>query len=79
MSDSYPVRNVRVRQAPQLNSSGDVVNFTLVTFSVGPHGPFTIMFPPGTATAQAVTDAIKATVNQLREQDQIISAFNAGA
>ena len=63
-------------QSSRLDANGQVFTATLVRFSVGPHGPFTLMFAPGQATPEAVTAAITATVNQIIAADQMIAQLN---
>jgi hypothetical protein len=76
---SFTVTNLRVRQSPQLDASGNVFQATLVSFNVGPHGTFTVMFPPGAGSTQAITDAITATVNNIKALVQAIGTLNSQA
>jgi hypothetical protein len=76
---NYVVTGVRIRQTPQLNNAGQVSTFTIVTFGVGPHGPFTLAYASGTATAAQILQDITARVNAIRETDQAIAALNNAA
>jgi hypothetical protein len=72
----FQVTNVAIKQTPRLDANGKVWNATVVSFYVGPHGPFTLTFAPGQATNQEITDRITATVNQLIAQFEAINQLN---
>jgi hypothetical protein len=60
-----------------LDRNGRPATAFTVTFSVGIHGPFTIMFAPEQATPDNIRDAILTQVNALRSQDALIAELNA--
>jgi len=74
---NYQVTNIRVRQSPRLDANGTAYSATIVTFMVGPHGPFQLVFGPGQGTQQAITAGITATVNQLISTANSIAQLNA--
>lgn len=76
---NYEVNGVRVRQSPQLSNAGQVTTMTIVTFSVGNHGPFTLVYPIGTATPAQISQDITARVNALMETNRLIAALNASS
>lgn len=73
---NFQVSNVRIRQSPRLDASGNPFQATIVSFMVGPHGPFTLSFAPGAGTTAAIQAAITATVNQLIDQFNQINTLN---
>jgi hypothetical protein len=72
----FQVTNVAIKQTPRLDANGKVWNATVVSFYVGPHGPFTLTFAPGQATTQRITEGITSTVNQIVDQFNQINALN---
>jgi len=73
----YQVSGVKVTQGLLLDRNGRPATAFTVTFSVGIHGPFTVMFSPESATPENIRDAILAQVNALRAQDALIAQLNA--
>ena len=72
----YQVTGLIIKQIATLDQNGRPINSVTVTFSVGRHGPFTVVFPAGGATPDAVRDVITAQVNSLRQTDQAIAQLN---
>jgi hypothetical protein len=73
---NFQVTNVMVRQSPRLDATGKVFTSTVLSFYVGPHGPFTVTFGPGQATTAQIMAVITSTVNQLIDQAQQINQLN---
>lgn len=74
---SLAITDVTIRQSPLLDSRGQVQTTTTATFTVGPHGPFTLSWPGATPTAADIAAAIKAKVDELRALGVAIAQLNA--
>jgi len=61
------VNNLKVSQTTRLDAQGNVQRPTVVSYYLGPHGPFTDEFPEGGATATAIKSAILDRQKELRE------------
>jgi hypothetical protein len=73
----YAVNGVRLRETPRLDANGNPFTATLVSFLVGQHGPFTLMFAPGQGTPDAISAAIIQFVNNVMALDQKVANLNA--
>jgi hypothetical protein len=78
MADNqFAVSNIRIRQSAQLDGNGNPFTATLVSFLVGQHGPFTLMFAPGQGSPAAITAAITATQNEIKTLVSNVANLNA--
>lgn len=75
-SGQLQVSGLTIRQTPQTDQNGNPFLATLVSFSVGPHGPFTLMFPPGELDPTVISAAVQAFVSRILTVLQNISQFN---
>jgi len=73
---NYTVSNVVIRQAPQLGPTGTVSQATVVSFSVGPHGPFTLTWPTTPPAPADIVAAITARVDEIRGLDTALAQLN---
>ena len=60
------VHDIQQTEQTVFLADGSTVRMTLVRFSIGKHGPFTLSFEPGAATADAVRAAIQSKQADLR-------------
>lgn len=60
------VHDMQVAHVPSWDKDGKQINNTVVTFHVGPHGPFVHTYPSGQATPDQVNGAIAKQVADLR-------------
>lgn len=61
------IRNVLIRESAVPNVSGGIQRRTVLTFYVGPHGPFTREFESAAATPAALRAAMVSQQAALRE------------
>jgi len=68
MADPLATQIISVTQSASLDSQGNVVPQVILSYKIGPHGPFTAAFPAATftaATAQEVINQRAREINQL--------------
>jgi len=75
-TDAFNVRELTVRETPTLTASGRTAMTTVVSFSVGTHGPFTVVYP-GQANAAQITKDVTAKVNELRALAKAVGDLNS--
>jgi Na+/H+-translocating membrane pyrophosphatase len=63
-TSEFAVRDLLVRETPTLTASGRTAMTTTVSFSVGAHGPFTIVYP-GLANSAQIGEDVRNKVNEL--------------
>lgn len=63
----YAVSGVSVKQTPQLSQGGTLTQTTIVSFSVGDHGPFTVVFPTASPAPADILAAITNQVDALKQ------------
>lgn len=63
----FQVSQLVMRETPQLSQSGTVSTTTTVSFMVGPHGPYTLVFTRGTPAPEAVVSAVQSKVDQVKQ------------
>ena len=73
---SYKVTQVSIRTSPQLNANGRVSTNTIVSFYVGQHGPFSLIYPPNMSTPDQITKDITSKVNEIRTLDSAVNTLN---
>ena len=73
----YEVCNLMVRQSPRIDESGNAVVATIVSFTVGTRGPFTVTYATLTPTTDQIMGDVTAQVNQLRDLDGRVLTVNA--
>lgn len=76
-TDSYAVTDLVIREAPLLDSSGQVKSTTTATFMVGAHGPFTLSWPGMTPKASDIVTAIQNKVAEIKQLGAAVSQLNA--
>lgn len=64
--DGLDVHEVVVAHAPAFDQSGKMTHNTLVSYRVGPHGLFHLVYPPGQATPDKVNADIDKQVQEVR-------------
>ncbi len=67
MADPFAVHDISVRQQPFFNPNGSVSSQHVVTFFVGPHGPFVLYVTDPNFKGSVVKQQIDAKVRELRE------------
>jgi hypothetical protein len=72
----YDVRDLTIRETPQLTSGGRTVVTTSVTFMVGNHGPFAITYAGDKPNAAKITADVTEVVNRIRSIDQAVGQLN---
>lgn len=72
----FAVKDVLVRPTPIIGPNGQVTRETTVTFGVGPHGSFTLVYPGAAPDPAKITADIKAQVDQLRQLAQNVAQLN---
>jgi len=65
MADPLRPNIVNVTQTSSLDAQGNVLPQVVVTYKVGPHGPFTAVFPAAAFTAAAAQQVIAERTNEL--------------
>ena len=60
------VHDIVIANSPTFDRAGRMVNNTVVTFGIGDHGPFTLVYGPGEATPDRVNADIAAHVRDIR-------------
>lgn len=73
----YAVTQVTVRESPRLDARGSPCNAVILSFMVGPSGPFTVVYPDGQPTVDQMTADITAKVNALRQLDTNVATINS--
>ena len=75
-NSNFAVHDLTIREAPQLGDvGGAVIVRTVVRFSVGTHGPFTIIYD-GRPNAAQVSQDVTARVNELRQLAGAMTSLN---
>jgi hypothetical protein len=64
--DGLDVHDVRMSHTPVYDNNGRMQNNTVVTYQVGDHGPFHLVYGPGAATPAQVNGDIDRHVADLR-------------
>jgi hypothetical protein len=72
----YQVHDLITRETPIQTMQGKTALSTIITFSVGPHGPFTLVYQGARPNAAQITSDIVARVNELRATDSAIAQLN---
>lgn len=72
----YQVTNVQIRQSPQLGPGGKAQMTTILSFQVGPHGPFTVVWQDQKPTQADFLNAIAAQVNQIASTAKAVAQLN---
>lgn len=70
MADPFQVHDIAVRQQPFFRANGQTGSQHVVTFFVGPHGPFVLTVDDPNFKGTAVKEQIEAKVRELRELHQ---------
>ena len=74
-NNAFMVSGLVVRETPTLTNTGRTAMTTVVTYSVGAHGPFTMVYP-GVANSAQISKDITAKVNELRALTEALGALN---
>jgi hypothetical protein len=72
----FTVSNLVVRPTPVIGPGGAVWRQVTVSFNVGTHGPFTLVYPGPTVDYARISGDIRAQVEQLRVLAQSVAALN---
>jgi hypothetical protein len=54
MPDEYAIHDVQQSDQPSFGMNGSVQMMRVVTYYVGPHGPFRLVYPKDQATADQI-------------------------
>lgn len=65
MTEPLKAQIIRVRDAPQLSAVGTVTQIRAVDYTVGQHGPFTVMIPLEEFTAEKAKAAVDAAAKEI--------------
>lgn len=66
MAEDLKPQNIQVSHQSSFNNLGQVTQTTRVQFFVGTQGPFTLSFPQGQDTPDAIKAGIQAQVDKVR-------------
>ena len=66
-ADPLAINSVKVQDGTRFLASGGTQRVTTVTYWLGKHGPFELVYPQGTATAVQINNDIAARKNQLSQ------------
>jgi hypothetical protein len=75
-SNAYEVRDLTIRETPQLTAGGRTVVTTSVTFMIGTHGPFALTYAGDKPNQAKIITDVTDKVNHLRSIDQALSQLN---
>jgi hypothetical protein len=76
-SHDFAVHDFTVRETPTLTTGGKTALTTVVTYSVGSHGPFTLVYQGGRPNGAQITEDITAKVRELQEVASALHALNS--
>lgn len=78
-NNDFAVTGLTIRESPTLSAGGKTSLTTVVAFSVGPHGPFSLFYDGGRPNVAQITQDVTAKVNELRQLSTALAALNVGA
>jgi hypothetical protein len=73
---NYQVSGLRVKTSTGLNANGDPVQTIVVSYMIGPHGPFIDVYGFTQYSKDAAIARITAKVNEFRLMDQQLTQLN---
>lgn len=65
--DPLAVNSVKIQDGTRFLSTGGTQKVTTVTYWLGRHGPFELVYPQGTATSVQINNDINARKNELSQ------------
>lgn len=66
MPDTLVVHDINVKDVHQLQANGQIAYMKVLTFYVGPHGPFTKAWPTSNFDANVAKKAMQDQLQELR-------------
>lgn len=72
----FTVGNLLIRPAPVIGPGSAITRQITVSFNVGAHGPFTLVYPGAAVDPAKLAADIRAQVDQLRAIAQSVAQLN---